>query len=87
MQLCPLSLSVSLMLFMTLGDSLFEFGLRLLFNGKLTHHAIALKGPIGTFPIFLGTQVETIIELRAMHLEDVGKMSRYAPLIALESIK
>jgi len=32
-------------------------------------------------------QVETIIELRSMHLEDVGKMSRYAPLVALESVK
>lgn len=29
-------------------------------------------------------QVETIIELRAMHMERMGKMSRYGPLTVLE---
>jgi hypothetical protein len=32
-------------------------------------------------------QVETLIELRAIHLERRGKLSRYAPLVVLESTK
>lgn len=33
------------------------------------------------------TQVQTLIELRAIHLEQRGKMSRYGPLIFLELLK
>ncbi|KAG1678952.1 hypothetical protein FOA52_013015 [Chlamydomonas sp. UWO 241] len=32
-------------------------------------------------------QVETLMELRAIHMESRGKMSRYAPLVVLESTK
>lgn len=32
-------------------------------------------------------QVQTLIELRAIHLEERGKMSRYGPLIGLEVLK
>lgn len=32
-------------------------------------------------------QVETLVELRAMHMEDMGKMSRYGPLAMMETAK
>lgn len=32
-------------------------------------------------------QIQTLIELRAIHLEQRGKMSRYGPLIVLEVLK
>lgn len=32
-------------------------------------------------------QVETLVELRAIQLEQRGKMSRYGPLVVLEAIK
>jgi hypothetical protein len=32
-------------------------------------------------------QVQTLIELRAIHMEQRGKMSKYGPLIALELLK
>lgn len=38
-------------------------------------------------PARVPAQVETIIELRSMYLEDLGKMSRYGPLVALECTK
>jgi hypothetical protein len=32
-------------------------------------------------------QVETLVELRSMHLEDMGKMSRFGPLAVMEITK
>jgi hypothetical protein len=32
-------------------------------------------------------QVQTLVELRAIQLEQRGKMSRYGPLMALELVK
>lgn len=32
-------------------------------------------------------QVQTLVELRAIHLEQRGKMSRYGPLAVLEAVK
>lgn len=37
--------------------------------------------------ICAAAQIQTLIELRAIHLEQRGKMSRYAPLIVLEVLK
>jgi hypothetical protein len=37
--------------------------------------------------IVAAPQVQTLIELRAIHLEERGKMSRYGPLIGLEVLK
>lgn len=42
-----------------------------------------ILSPSSTHPL----QVETLVELRAVHMEQHGKMSRYSPLLILESTK